>query len=151
MWKQIIKPADGESCDVNNILKKRCQMVHSMIRIAIPSDLHAEAKRILMPVLERTRLKPGCISCHLYQDFEENLVIMMDELWMNQAAIEKHLLSEDYLKILLVVEMAYKMPEISFNMISQTTGMNWIEKIRLEQLRYRPEDASPGIEKFGIE
>ncbi len=105
-------------------------MVHSIIRLVIPHNKRLESQRILMSVTERTRAEPGCISCNLYQCIEDKHVIMMEELWQNDEDLERHLRSDDYLRVLLVVEMALEKPEIRFNCISCSTGVETIEKAR---------------------
>jgi quinol monooxygenase YgiN len=105
-------------------------MVHSSIRMVIPSNKRLEAQGILISVAERTRIEPGCISCQVYQGAENKQVILMDELWRNNEDLECHLRSEDYLKVLLVVEMALEKPEIRFDTITCSTGVDMIEKAR---------------------
>jgi quinol monooxygenase YgiN len=105
-------------------------MVHSSIRMVIPHNKRVESQRILMSVVERTRVEPGCISCNLYQCIEDNHVMMIEELWQSNEDLERHLRSDDYLKVLLVVEMALEKPEIRFNSISCSTGVETIEKAR---------------------
>jgi hypothetical protein len=43
---------------------------------------------------------------------------------------QRHLGSEDYQKVLMVLEMALKHPEIRFDIISSCTGIETIEKAR---------------------
>jgi quinol monooxygenase YgiN len=40
---------------------------------------------------------------------------MIDELWMSDEDVQRHLRSERYRKVLLVVEMAAEPPEIRFD------------------------------------
>jgi quinol monooxygenase YgiN len=110
--------------------RKEARMVHAMIRMTISSDKLAEASRILMSVAERTRLKPGCVNCWIYQDFEDKQVVMIDDFWQTMEDLELHLGSEDYLKILLVVEMATEKPEIRFNTILNSAGVDYIKRAR---------------------
>ena len=44
--------------------------------------------------------------------------------------LDLHLRSEEYRNLLLVLEMALKQPEIRFDTISNTTGIETIEKAR---------------------
>jgi len=44
--------------------------------------------------------------------------------------LERHLHSDKYHKVLLVLEMALKQPEIRFDIISSSTGIETIEKAR---------------------
>ena len=43
---------------------------------------------------------------------------------------ERYLRSDQYHKVLLVLEMALKQPEVRFDIISRSTGIETIEKAR---------------------
>jgi quinol monooxygenase YgiN len=105
-------------------------MIHATIRMKMPEQKVKEALEILRSVAERTRVQPGCISCRIYHDAQEENVIMVDELWRSQEEHECHLRSDEYRNVLLVVEMAHEKPEIKFSAISQSTGVETIEKAR---------------------
>jgi quinol monooxygenase YgiN len=105
-------------------------MVHARIRMVMPPNKRAEALKILTSVAERTRIEPGCISCRIYQDVVDKHIIMIDESWANKDALERHLRSDDYLKMLLVIEMARETPEIRFDTIARSTGVDTIKKAR---------------------
>ena len=55
---------------------------------------------------------------------------MLEELWQEDEDIKRHLRSDNYKKILLVIEMAAEPPEIRFNNIAHSTGVETIEKAR---------------------
>jgi quinol monooxygenase YgiN len=103
-------------------------MIHASIRMSLAAQKVKEAVEILSSVAERTRVKPGCISCRLYHDTEEEQMIMLEELWSTQEDLDRHLRSADYRVVLLVVEMADEKPEITFSLMSDSTGMETIEK-----------------------
>jgi quinol monooxygenase YgiN len=105
-------------------------MIHATIRMTMPDQKIREAVEILRSVAERTRVQPGCISCRIYHDFQEEHVIMMEELWRTQEDLDRHLRSAEYRNVLLVVEMAHKEPEIRFSAFSHSTGVETIEKAR---------------------
>ncbi len=105
-------------------------MVRAAIRMMIPSRKRDEVMEILSSIAERARFEPGCISCRLYQGVGVKNLIMLEEFWRDEKALERHLQSEDYRKILLVVEMALETPEVRFDAISQSTGFETIEKAR---------------------
>jgi len=96
----------------------------------MPGQKVREAVDILGSVAERTRIQPGCISCRIYHDEQEENVVMMDEVWRTQEEHERHLRSAEYRKVLLVVEMAKEKPEIKFSEFSESTGVETIEKAR---------------------
>ena len=105
-------------------------MIHATVRIRMPGQKVREAVDILGSVAERTRIQPGCISCRIYHDEQEENVVMMDEVWRTQEEHECHLRSAEYRKVLLVVEMAKEKPEIKFSEFSESTGVETIEKAR---------------------
>jgi quinol monooxygenase YgiN len=105
-------------------------MIHATIRMKMPVQKVREAVEILRSVAERTRVQPGCISCRIYHESEEENVIMLDELWRTREEHERHLRSSEYRNVLLVVEMAHEKPEIKFSEYSDSTGVETIEKAR---------------------
>jgi quinol monooxygenase YgiN len=105
-------------------------MIHATIRMKMRGQKVKEALEILRSVAERTRVQPGCISCRVYHDAQEEDVIMVDELWRTKEEHESHLRSDEYRNVLLVVEMAHEKPEISFSEFSDSTGVETIEKAR---------------------
>jgi quinol monooxygenase YgiN len=103
-------------------------MIHTTIRMKLPTQKIKEAVETLNSLAEMIRIRPGCISCRIYHDTQEEQVIMVEEVWRSQDELERYLRSVDYRNVLLVVEMAAKEPEISFSMFSQSTGLETIEK-----------------------
>ena len=55
---------------------------------------------------------------------------MLEEVWRTEEDLEVHIRSDEYLNLLLVLEMALKQPEIRFDTISSSTGIETIEKAR---------------------
>ena len=105
-------------------------MVLVTIRMAIRSKKYDEALKILRSTAEWSRIKPGCLSSRIYDDVQEDNVLMFEEIWRSEEDLEHHLRSDEYLKVLLVLEMAVKQPEIRFDTISSSTGIETIEKAR---------------------
>jgi quinol monooxygenase YgiN len=70
------------------------------------------------------------ISSRLYKGVEVKNRIMLEDLWRDEEALDRHLQSGDYRKLLLVVEMALEPPEIRFDAISQSSGFETIQKAR---------------------
>jgi quinol monooxygenase YgiN len=105
-------------------------MVHSTVRLVLPPRRQAEVLQLLISIAERSRDDPGCVSCRIYQDAQEENVLMVEEVWRNEEDLRRHLRSEDYRHLLLVVEMAVEPPEIAFHSISRASGMETIEEAR---------------------
>jgi quinol monooxygenase YgiN len=105
-------------------------MVHATIRILIPPKRRAEVLDIFSSVAERSRFEEGCIDCRVYQDVESEPVFLLDQRWESREDLERHLRSEEFRKVLLVLEMSLEPPEVRFEEIAHTGGMEAIEKAR---------------------
>jgi quinol monooxygenase YgiN len=105
-------------------------MILATIRMTIPVQKHGEALKILRSVAELCRDDPGCLGCHIYRDLQDNKVLALQEAWRAGEDLNRHLRSNEYRNVLLVLEMATKRPEIRFDTISSSTGIETIEKAR---------------------
>jgi len=105
-------------------------MVRSTIRMLIPLEKQSEALEILGSMTEQTQFEPGCLSCRLYRSVEDARAIMFEELWLSEEDVQRHLRSDKYHKVLLVVEMAVEPPEIRFDTIALSMGVERIEQAR---------------------
>jgi quinol monooxygenase YgiN len=102
-------------------------MVRSTIRMLIPLDKQSEAIDILGYVSAQVQYEPSCISSRLYRGVDEVRAIMVEELWTDNEGLLRHLQSDEYHQVLLVVEMAEEHPDIRFDEISHTCGLETIE------------------------
>ena len=105
-------------------------MNRSAIRMTIPSQKSGEILKILGSVVELCRDDPGCLSCHIYEDLQEEDVLMVEEVWKSGEELDIHLRTDEYRNLLLILELALKQPEIRFDTISSSTGIETIEKAR---------------------
>ena len=107
-------------------------MVRSTIRMLIPLKKQSEALEILRSMTEQIQFERGCINCRLYRGVDEEGAILIEELWMSDEDVKRHLQSDKYRKILLVVEMAAEPPEIRFDTIAHSSGVETIELARIQ-------------------
>jgi quinol monooxygenase YgiN len=105
-------------------------MIQATIRMMVPPNKRDEALKILRSMAERWRDEHGCLSCNIYGDLQEKDVLMLTEVWRSEEDLDCHLRSDEYRTLLLVMEMALKQPEIRFNTLSNSTGIETIEKAR---------------------
>jgi len=105
-------------------------MVLASLRMTFSSKKFGEALRILRSVAEVSRVQPGCLSCQVYRNGEEDNIVMFEQLWSSEADMERHLQSDEYRRVLLVLEMAIKQPEIRFDTISSSSGIETVERAR---------------------
>lgn len=104
--------------------------MHATIRMRFTARKRKEALLILGSMIESIKHEEGCLSCRLYQDVQEERVLMLEEIWKDETSLQGHLRSADFRNVLLVVEMASEPPEIRFDRVSSSTGISTIERVR---------------------
>jgi quinol monooxygenase YgiN len=106
-------------------------MILATLRMAVPLEKRVEALRILKSMVARNQARPeDCIFCRICEDALEDNILQFEEMWRSEEELERHLRSDEYRKVLLVLEMALKQPEIRFETISSSKGIETIEKAR---------------------
>jgi len=106
-------------------------MVLVTLRMAIPLQKRAEALKILKAMVALNQARPDdCVFCRICEDSLEDNILQFEEMWRNEEELKRHLRSDEYHKVLLVLEMALRQPEIRFDTISSSTGIETIEKAR---------------------
>ena len=89
-----------------------------------------EIVRLLRSLIEPTRVETGCKHCGLYKDLYDPSVIIWLEEWNTQDDLERHLRSTQYKKILAAFDMSSSQPEIRFDTVVKTEGMQLIADAR---------------------
>lgn len=107
-------------------------MIQARIELELAPDKVNEVLQILLSIVERTRAIAGCDGCSVYQDTQDDNRMVFEQKWLNEEDLNRYLRSEDYHRVLLVMEMAIKPPEIRFYTISSTSGVETIERARMK-------------------
>ena len=105
-------------------------MIHASVRMVLPATRLSEVIGILAPLAERTKAERGCLGCHLYRDALEEAVLTLEATWASEADLERHLRSQDYRQLLLVMELAQVPPEVRFDRVLHSTGFETVEQAR---------------------
>jgi quinol monooxygenase YgiN len=101
-----------------------------IIRISLPPKKRKEAVSILSSYAEGTSLLGGCDGSRVYQDLVSGRFVMLAELWTSAKEMERHLASDQFLSVLLVMEMATEAPDVRFERISHCSGIEAIQMAR---------------------
>ena len=101
--------------------------IRATLRMKIPVRKRKEARRILGSMVERIKLEEGCLGCRLYLDAQQEGTMMFEEVWANEISFQNHLRSDEFRTVLLVVETASALPEIRFDRVAHTMGLEAIK------------------------
>jgi quinol monooxygenase YgiN len=105
-------------------------MIVGTLRILPAPDRRGEVLEIFRAVQGPVLAQPGCIACHIYEERDPEQAVVLVERWDSQEALEAHLRSENYRRILEAIELSDAPPEVRFDYVSATNGMDLIERSR---------------------
>jgi quinol monooxygenase YgiN len=105
-------------------------MITVTLRIKVSSERRDDFLNSARLILGPTKIKPGCISCRLYQDLDEPDAVFLVEEWESREKLDRHLKSEQCRIILSLMEASAQSPEIKINTISKMEELEAIEAAR---------------------
>ncbi len=105
-------------------------MILATLRVSVRPEKQRETLQTLRSIVGPTRVEPGCMRCHVYQDGEDENVLTLVEEWRTEADFQRRLCSKDYRKVLAIMEGAVEAPEFKINTVSHVAGIEAIEAAR---------------------
>ena len=105
-------------------------MVIGTLRILLSPDRRAEVIQILQSIQGPVLALPDCAGCHIYEEEDPEPAVVLVERWESEAALEEHIRSEAYRRILGAIELSGSPPEVHFDFVSASKGMELIERLR---------------------
>ena len=105
-------------------------MIVGTLRILPAPDRRAEILEVFRAVQGPVLAQPGCVSCHIYEEQGPEAAVVLVERWESQEALEAHLRSETYRRVLGAIELSGSPPEIRFDTVLASDGMGLIERSR---------------------
>jgi quinol monooxygenase YgiN len=105
-------------------------MIVGTLRLVPAPDRRAEILEVLRAIQGPVLAQPGCIAYRIYEEEGPERAVVLVERWESQPALEAHLRSESYRHILGAIELSGSPPEVRFDYVSATNGMDLIERSR---------------------
>jgi quinol monooxygenase YgiN len=100
------------------------------VRILPAPARHADVLQVFRAIQGPVLTQPGCLGCHIYEEQGPDEAVVLVERWESEAALEAHLRSEAYRRILGAIELSSAPPEVRFEYVSATAGMELIDQSR---------------------
>jgi quinol monooxygenase YgiN len=105
-------------------------MIIGTVRLLPRLDQRDAVVEVLRSIQGPVRAQPGCLACDVFEEQGPEPSVVLLERWENDEALAAHLRSESYRRILGAVELAGSQPDIRFERVSATEGLELVERIR---------------------
>jgi quinol monooxygenase YgiN len=105
-------------------------MVISTLSLSVSPADRKNAISIFETIAGSTSVKPGCKKVMLCSNVNNDDNLMLIEEWESMEEAEQHIGSDEFRKIMAIMDMAVEPPEILFHSVSSTVGFELVEKIR---------------------
>jgi quinol monooxygenase YgiN len=105
-------------------------MIVGTLRILPAPERRDQVLEVFRAIQGPALAQPGCIACHIYEEQGPEPAVVLVERWESQEALEAHVRSEIYRRILGAIELSGGPPEVQFDYVSATNGMDLIERSR---------------------
>lgn len=105
-------------------------MIIGTVRILPPPDRRETVLEVLRSVQGRIRVEPGCAACDVFDEQGTEPAVVLLERWETEEALEEHLRSDVYRRIIAAMELSGGKPEIRFERVETVRGMELVERLR---------------------
>jgi quinol monooxygenase YgiN len=105
-------------------------MVIAIVDIKSSLEKREELRRALCSLLGQTEAERGCTSCQLYQEVPDSGVLRIESRWIATSDLLRHIRSDSYKRMLLLMELGTEPPSVEFYMVSAFRGLDLIHETR---------------------
>ena len=105
-------------------------MIVATVRILPPPNRREQVLELLRSIQGPVMAQEGCAACHIYEEHAPEEAVVLVEQWESPEALEAHVRSESYRRILVALELSDSPPEIRFDHVTASEGIELVERSR---------------------
>lgn len=105
-------------------------MVIAIVDIKVFPEKREELRRALSSLSGSTQAEQGCTSCQLYQDIPDASVLRVESRWKADSDLLRHIRSNIYRRMLILMELGAAPPTIEFYTVSKLRGLDLVKEAR---------------------
>lgn len=113
-----------------HIFRKNLKMIVFTLFIEVPKEQKANTVDLFESAAGIISVQPGNESIDLYHQMYHQNALFLVSKWESFEYLENHIQSKPFRKILAMIDLAIKEPEVKFYNVSSTMGFELIEKIK---------------------
>jgi quinol monooxygenase YgiN len=104
-------------------------LILATLRMIVRPERRSDLLETMRGMLEPARVERGCLSYRLYEDIENRNTFVLLEEWATQEDLERHISKDNQRRILALMDLLSEQPELWFNTVTHTAGMDLIENV----------------------
>ncbi len=104
-------------------------MIIVTLKMTVRPGRRNDLAETIRGMLEPTRVERGCISYCLYEDIENKNTFALVEEWKTRDDLEKHVRTDNYRRLLALMDILSEPPQLQFNTVSQTAGVELLSTV----------------------
>jgi quinol monooxygenase YgiN len=105
-------------------------MILATLRVNISRDKRDGALEIIKSITGLLNLEPGVVNWRIYRDLNNKQVITLVQEWESQTDLDNYIRSKEYNKILALMEISNRQPELHFYDVNRISGLEFVESVR---------------------
>src|SRR4051794_6536738 len=104
-------------------------VIFTVLRLFPSARQHTQVIEILKMAQNLTRPALGCLGCWLSEEDVTRPHISYAEQWESEQALQTHIRSDLYWRVLAAMELSKLPPEVSFYFVTEKKGFGLIEAL----------------------
>lgn len=105
-------------------------MIIEQVGISATSGQRQQLGSALASLIGPTQVLPGCLSCRLFQNWENLDEFFIEANWATAEDLIRHLQSDTYKRLLLLVELSRIPPVLQFCTVQEVNGLDLVRQAR---------------------
>jgi quinol monooxygenase YgiN len=100
------------------------------LRLSVPLPMSSQVVDLFESYRGPVSVRAGCGSVQLYSHFTNRGEFMLIEEWGSPEALHNHIRSEDFRKVLALMDLAVEAPQLRFHRVSSRKGFDLVRELR---------------------
>ena len=105
-------------------------MIIEQLTLRAPKGKGQEIGSALVSLLGPTQVRSGCLKCRLLQNWRNPDELVLEANWETAEDLISHLQSDNYKRLLLLMELSAAPPVLEFCTVQEVSGLELVEKAR---------------------
>jgi len=107
-------------------------MIIEQVSIRAAKGRSQEIGRGIESLIGPTEVQQGCLRCRLLRGWHEPDELVLQATWETAEDLTNHLQSENYKRLLQLMELSAVTPVIEFCMVQEVRGLDLVQEARGE-------------------